>query len=245
MVKSPADPLPKTGQHFDYKSYALRRRFCRIALHIIAFPLLARIHSVSGQENVPSSGPAILCYNHINLVDPIMTLHVLKRNVIPVAKIEIFSYPIVGLAPQLYGSIPVRRGLVDRRALQASLDVLRQNEMLLVAPEGTRNDALIKGKSGTVFLAAHAGSPPIVPIGIDNTIGYPTYPFSRRWKQPGADISIGRPFRFRLGSDVPGKEEMERMTDEMMYTIAALLPPHRRGVYADLSRATHETIEWL
>ena len=245
MVDSTADLNSRTGLYFNYRSYALRRRFCRIALRIIAFPLLARIHSVKGLENVPSSGPAILCYNHINLVDPIMTLHVLKRDVIPVAKIEIFSYPIVGFAPRLYGSISVRRGEVDRRALSASLDVLKQNEMILVAPEGTRNDALIKGRPGTVFIASHAGSPPIVPIGIDNTIGYPTYPFSRRWRQPGADITFGKPFRFRMGSNRPDKVEMERMTDEMMYTIADLLPPHRRGVYADLSKATHETIEWL
>jgi hypothetical protein len=84
-----------------------------------------------------------------------------------------------------------------------------------------------------------------VPIGIDHTIGYPTYPFSRRWRQPGAEITFGRPFRFRLGPTRPNKEAMQRMTDEMMYTIAALLPPHRRGVYSDLSKATQDTIQWL
>jgi hypothetical protein len=48
-----------------------------------------------------------------------------------------------------------------------------------------------------------------------------------------------------MGASRPSKEEMERMTDEMMYTIAALLPPHRRGVYADLTKATQDTLEWL
>lgn len=230
---------------YDYKSFALRRRLCRIAMHIVAFPAIARIHSVEGLENVPSRGPVILCYNHINLIDPFVSMHVLKRDVIPLAKIEAFSYPIVGILPRIYGVIPVHRGEVDRRALQASLDVLAQNEMILISPEGTRNDALIKGKPGTVFIAFHAGSPPIVPVGIDNTIGFPTYPFSRRWRQTGADIKFGRPFRFRLGSKRPGKEEMDRMTDEMMFTIAALLPPHRRGEYGNLSLATQETLEWL
>ena len=59
------------------------------------------------------------------------------------------------------------------------------------------------------------------------------------------DIAFGKPFRFLMESIRLGKEEMERMTDEMMYTIAALLPPHRRGVYADLTRATQDTLEWL
>jgi hypothetical protein len=35
------------------------------------------------------------------------------------------------------------------------------------------------------------------------------------------------------------------MTDEAMYVLAALLPEHRRGAYADLSRATQETIVWV
>jgi 1-acyl-sn-glycerol-3-phosphate acyltransferase len=235
---------PDHSSGYDYKSYAWRRRLCRLAMRA-AFPILAPIRSIKGLENIPSSGPALLCYNHINLIDPILILHVLKRDAVPLAKIEVMSYPVVGVFPRLYGAITVRRGEVDRRALKLSVDVLRQGEMLVVAPEGTRGDALIKGKAGTAFLAYNAGSPPIVPIGIDNTIGYPTYPFSRRWRQPGADIAFGRPFRFRMGASRPSREEMERMTDEMMYTIAALLPPHRRGVYADLTKATQETLEWL
>lgn len=235
---------PESSPQYDYNSYAWRRRLCRLAMRA-AFPILAPIHSIKGLENIPSSGPVLLCYNHINLIDPILILHVLKRDAVPLAKIEVMSYPVVGVFPRLYGAITVRRGEVDRRALKLSLEVLQQKEMLVVAPEGTRSDALIRGKSGTAFLAFNAGSPPIVPIGIDNTIGYPTYPFSRRWRQPRADIAFGRPFRFRMGAGRPGKEEMERMTDEMMYSIAALLPPHRRGVYADLTKATQDTLEWL
>ena len=35
------------------------------------------------------------------------------------------------------------------------------------------------------------------------------------------------------------------MTDEAMYILSAMLPENRRGFYADLSLATHETIEWV
>jgi hypothetical protein len=35
------------------------------------------------------------------------------------------------------------------------------------------------------------------------------------------------------------------MTDEAMYALAALLPEHRRGVYADTSRATQTTFEYV
>jgi hypothetical protein len=33
------------------------------------------------------------------------------------------------------------------------------------------------------------------------------------------------------------------MTDEAMFILAEMLPPHRRGVYRDLSEATQDTIE--
>ncbi len=35
------------------------------------------------------------------------------------------------------------------------------------------------------------------------------------------------------------------MTDEAMYVLAAILPEHQRGYFADLSKATVETIEWV
>ena len=35
------------------------------------------------------------------------------------------------------------------------------------------------------------------------------------------------------------------MTDEAMYTLAAMLPEDRRGFYADQTKATQETIEWV
>ena len=40
------------------------------------------------------------------------------------------------------------------------------------------------------------------------------------------------------------RERLRQMTDEAMYVLAAMLPEYRRGYYADLSKATRETIEW-
>jgi hypothetical protein len=35
------------------------------------------------------------------------------------------------------------------------------------------------------------------------------------------------------------------MTDEAMYLLSALLPEQRRGVYADLSQATTDTVDFV
>jgi hypothetical protein len=76
-------------------------------------------------------------------------------------------------------------------------------------------------------------------------MGFPTFCQSKRWRQPGAVVKFGRPFRFRSDLQRPSREELRQMTDEAMYILASLLPEHRRGMYSDLSLATQETIEYM
>jgi 1-acyl-sn-glycerol-3-phosphate acyltransferase len=245
MVESSSDTSPKLENKYNHKSYELRRRFLRAFWGSIAFPWLARVNSVEGLENIPPTGPAVLCYNHINFMDPFVALYVVRsRFLVPIAKIEAFNIPVLGSIPKIYGAIFIRRGESDRIALRQSLEVLKAGEMLLVSPEGTRNSALIEAKTGSAFLATR-GNAPVIPVAIDNTIGYPTYPFSKRWFRPGADIKFGKPFRLRSEGKSSSHDDLRKMTDEMMYILAALLPPHRRGFYNDLSKATRDTIEWL
>lgn len=229
---------------YHHARYAARRRLLRFLLRWGGFTLLAKLERVEGLENIPAQGPAILMINHIAFIDPIVVLHVAPRDIVPLAKIEVYDYPVVGIFPRLWGVIPVRREEVDRRAIQQSLEVLRAGEIILVAPEGTRGPALKQGKEGVAYLASRSGAP-IVPTAVDGTQGFPALRFTRRWKGPGAQVRFGRPFRYRPEFRRAGREQLRQMTDEAMYALAALLEPQRRGVYADLSQATQETIEFL
>ncbi len=229
---------------YDHQRYELRRRFLRFLLRTIGFNLFARVELVEGVENVPKEGPALLLINHIAFVDPIVVLHVLPRNIVPLAKVEVYSYPGIGIFPRIYGVIPVRREEVDRRAVQQVLEVLRAGEIVLIAPEGTRSPQLSQGKDGIAYLASRSGVP-IVPVAIDGTEGLPTLRGSQRWRGPGAQVRFGEPFRYRTEYQRPAREQLRLMTDEAMYVLAAMLPERRRGVYSDLSKATQDTIEWI
>jgi len=230
---------------YSHNRWEARRRALRWLLKVFAFKLLAKLNRVEGLENVPSQGPAILMINHIAFIDPIVVLHVLPRNIVPLAKIEVYNYPLIGIIPRLWGVIPVRREEVDRRAVQQVLEVLRAGEIVLVAPEGTRAPQLSQGKEGIAYLASHANVP-IVPVAIDGTKGFPALRFlSAAWKKPGAVVRFGRPFRFRPEYKRPDRQQLRKMTDEAMYILASLLPEIRRGYYSDLSKATQETIEWV
>jgi 1-acyl-sn-glycerol-3-phosphate acyltransferase len=230
---------------YDHKRWELRRRFLRFLIRSIGFGLLAKLDRVEGLENVPAQGPAILLINHIAFIDPIVVLHVLPRNIVPLAKVEVYDYPLIGIFPRLWGVIPVRRDEVDRRAVQQVLEVIRAGEIVLVAPEGTRSPRLTEGKEGVAYLASRSGAP-IIPVAIEGTPGFPAPRFlSSRWRGPGAVVRFGRPFRYRPELKQPRREQLRQMTDEAMYVLAGMLPEHRRGYYADFSNAKMETIEWV
>lgn len=227
---------------YDHARWEPRRQFLRFLLRTLG-TLFFKIDRVDGLENVPAQGSAILMINHIAFMDSIVVLHSVHRNIVPFAKEEVYSYPLIGLITRLWGVIPVRRGEVDRRALRRALEVLRSGEIILLAPEGTRSTQLQKGREGIAYIASRSNAP-IVPVAIEHTQGFPSFPLLPRWRQPGARVQFGRAFRYRPEYLKPSRDQLRQMTDEALYLLAALLPEQMRGVYADLSEATQETIQW-
>jgi 1-acyl-sn-glycerol-3-phosphate acyltransferase len=243
---APASAARQTARRpvYDHARYERTRRVLRWMIDNIAWRFLARVDRtrIGGLENLPPTGPAILMINHIAFVDPILVLGNLPRNVVPLAKAEVYRIPIWGIFPKLWHVIPVHRAELDRRALERALQVLAAGEVILIAPEATRHDALGEAREGVAYLGHKSGAP-IIPVAIENTNGYPTLvgPWNR--KQPGAYFRLGPAFRYK---PVPGRLPRERlrlMTDEALYQLAALLPEKRRGYYANLDLATTETIE--
>jgi 1-acyl-sn-glycerol-3-phosphate acyltransferase len=219
-----------------------RRRVLRWMIDHIAFRCLARIESIQGLENLPAQGPAIIMINHIAFVDPVMVLGVLPRNIVPMAKVEVYRYPIFGVFPWLWQVIPVHRGDIDRKALRSAEEVLRAGEVILLAPEGTRHPVMQAGKEGVAFLAHRTGAP-IVPASVQGTRGFPTLPFLPRWRGPGVRIRLGKPFRLAPQAERPSREMLRRMTDQAMSVLARMLPEDMRGVYSDLDAFGTDLLE--
>ena len=244
MTAHSLDDSRRRTSGYQHERFEIRRQTLRWLMRVIGVPLFAKIDRVEGIENVPSSGQAILLINHIAFIDPVVVLHLLPRNIIPLAKVEVYNYPIIGIFPKIWGVIPVKRDEVDRHAVQSCLEVLRAGEIILVAPEGTRGPALKQGREGVAYLASRSGAP-VVPVAIDGTEGFPALRYTQRWHQPGAHIRFGRPFIYHGDLNRSKAQTLRQMTDEAMYVLSSLLPEYRRGVYADLSKATQETFEWL
>ena len=204
--------------------------FLRAGLRIFTH-LICR-YRIYGLERVPENGPLLIVANHLSWYDPILLGVALRRRVWFFTKSEIFRWPIVGAACRATGQIPVRRGESDRAALEKGLAYLQEGKVLGIFPEGTveRKTTMIPALTGVAMLAIRSGTPvlPIAHTGTRKVLR------SLRWWFPRVTITIGEPYVPVVPADVPRKVRVQRVTDEMMFRIAKMLPPENRGVYADL-----------
>lgn len=190
--------------------------------------------------NVPDHGPLIIACNHINFMDaPLMYTHLQPRNVTGFAKAETWDNPVMALLFNLWGAIPIQRGEADTNAFRSALEALKQGKILGIAPEGTRSGhgKLGRGHPGIVILAQHSLAPilPIVFYGgesLRNNLNH--------FKRTDFHIRVGKVFTLQFPREKLEREKRDRMVEEIMFQLAALLPEQYRGYYSDMSRfSTH------
>jgi 1-acyl-sn-glycerol-3-phosphate acyltransferase len=125
---------------------------------------------VSGFENIPASGPAVIIANHMSLWDPVLMFCLIKRRVYFMAKEELFSIPFIGYVLRRCFAFPVKRTAIDRSALKKASQVLNEGHVLVIFPEGHRskNGDLQPFKEGAA-LFAHRADAPVIPVLFENT----------------------------------------------------------------------------
>lgn len=206
----------------------------------IALRILLKL-DIRGQANMPTTGAVIVAINHTSFFDPLIAISFLPRNVFPMAKVELFETPFFGWVFPAYGAIPIRRGEADRSAIRQSLNILRNGGVLLVAPEGTRSSdgRLQRGRNGAALLAVRTDAM-VLPIAIWGVRSFweTVWHNIRRRKRVEVHMVISEPLRIAVeGRKIP-REQLDEITDELMYRLAELLPPEYRGVYENLDQAT-------
>jgi 1-acyl-sn-glycerol-3-phosphate acyltransferase len=209
---------------------------------------------VHGERQVPGRGAGIVYYNHIHWLDPVLICASLQRYAVPLTKIEASRWPVVGWLLRWYHVIFITRGVVDRAALQATWNVLRDGDISVISPEGTRSldGRLLAPKQGLAFVArecpdvwlipcAATGTPQFhwhIPL-IDRPVAHLTYgqPFHIRWpRTPDGEVAVpaGR----------AGRDTLQSITDDCMVQLAALLPDEMKGDYAKLDPAQHPWLDF-
>jgi 1-acyl-sn-glycerol-3-phosphate acyltransferase len=201
---------------------------------------------VTGVENIPSQGGGIVMINHISLLDPVLGMGwVRPRFVIPMTKAENMENPTLAFFINWWGSYSVNRGEVDRKALNNSIELIKSGQLILLAPEGTRQkNGMAEAKDGLTYIATKADAI-IIPMGISGAQTW--WSDLKAFKRARIRVHFGRPFRFRTeGRARIPREELTAMTEEAMYQLASAVPDEAlRGIYSDLTRASTNHLEFL
>ena len=136
---------------------------------------------IYGKENLDFEGPALLACNHISLLDPPLVGSNTPFEIHFMAKSELFKNPLFGSMIRALNAFPVKRGIIDRKALAKSGEILSGGGRILVFPEGTRQKSgiLAKGRPGAAKLALDH-QVPILPLCLMNSNRLRTLIFSRR-----------------------------------------------------------------
>jgi 1-acyl-sn-glycerol-3-phosphate acyltransferase len=211
---------------------------------------------VSGLENIPMDGPALLVSNHLAFCDSIFLPVAVPRQIVFPAKSEYFTAPglkgkLVATFFRSVGQIPIDRsgGRASLAALNTGLEILKKGGLFGIYPEGTRSPdgRLYKGKTGVARMAIVAGVPVIPVAMIDTEKLQPLGTLWPRWfhKEPGhrlprlirPRVAIGKPLDF---SRYEGMERdrfvLRSVTDEIMYALMELSGQEYVDIYAEKAK---------
>ncbi|WP_058303813.1 lysophospholipid acyltransferase family protein [Gorillibacterium timonense] len=169
-----------------------------------------------GLENIPKTGPVILCANHISNHDPLVVAILMKRQVNFMAKAELFRVPLLGPIIKRLGAFPVKRGGVSKESIKHSIDLLKSGKIITIFPEGTRSNAGGAGKKGAAMLALRSQAA-VVPVAIVGSYA----PFQKM------TVIYGPPVDLKEFAD-GGSDQLEAATEKIMAVIRNMVTTHEK-----------------
>ena len=136
-------------------------------LRVILVPIifLLKPFKIYGRKKV-EDGACIYISNHYGLFDPVYPVVTTWEGVHFISKKETFEAPILGFFMRKIKALRVYRDGNDARALLDSLKCLKNNEKIVIYPEGSRNkvsDEIRPFKHGAAVMAIRTKTP-IVPL---------------------------------------------------------------------------------
>lgn len=173
----------------------------------LGYPIFLLLYrpEFEGRNNIPKSGSVILAGNHTNNLDTAIMLAGPTRVVHMLAKKELFKSKISNAFFRSMGCIPVDRKIHDENAKSEAIEVLKNNEVIGIFPEGTvnrTNDIILPFKYGAVSFAKKTGAY-IIPFTITGK-----YKLFRR----SIKITYGKPYKVTDDLEIENKKLMNIIT---------------------------------
>ncbi len=187
------------------------------------------VKKTSGLENLPEDGPFIIAPNHCSYIEHFLigavVIPKIRHHLLFLAKKEHFD----GLQDFWHGLwkkytryIPIDRSKGEK-ALETAAEALKEGNVLIVYPEGTRSltGKIQRGKTGVARLTLLA-KVPVIPLGIIGTFEIlPKGKTIPRLKK--AELHFGNPLTFERSYGKPTTKKLLRtITTTIMKEIARL-----------------------
>jgi 1-acyl-sn-glycerol-3-phosphate acyltransferase len=202
-----------------------RRRFQRGAVRLagrLVLPLAFRL-DIRGRENWPQSGPLIVVGNHVAVMEAVLMAVFTPWPAEMLASQDVPHERLSALAIRLYGGIDIRRGRVERAPLRQAIDVLKQNGIMAIFPEGgIWARGKMKPQTGVAWLSYRTGAP-VLPIGFSGTLG--ALNAALRLKRPRLLMRIGQVLPPAMAEEgKPRKAWLQEYALRVLEAIKALVP---------------------
>ena len=151
--------------------------------------------TVSGQENIPRTGPFVLAPVHRSYIDTPIASGCTRRRMRFMGKDSMWKRQPLNWMLSALGAFPVTRGSADREAITRAIQVLKSGEPLVLFPEGERKSGPVVQPlmDGAAYVACKAGVS-IIPVGIGG---------SERVMGKGAKFIYPRKLVVIIGKPIP------------------------------------------
>lgn len=189
-----------------------------------------------GVENIPLTGGMLIATNHMSRMDiPVLFLTPNRPDMTALVTTKYLKYPLIRWFIVTAQGIWLDRDTADFSAFRTAMTALNQGMAIGIAPEGTRSkDAqLLEGKPGTALLALRAGVP-ILPVALSGTED--AVDKMKHFKRPHITAQFGKLIPAPVLDRNNREEQLQKLTDEIMCQIAAMLPEQYHGFYREHPR---------
>ncbi|HOJ92681.1 MAG TPA: lysophospholipid acyltransferase family protein [Dictyoglomaceae bacterium] len=181
-------------------------------------------YKVEGRENIPPP-PFSLVANHTSMLDPFVIGAIFNHRLYYLAKKELFKIPLFNPLLRWLGAIDVDRKDFKFKTWRKIQSLVKNKEIMVIFPEGTRNENPEKGlldfKDGAATLAFMYGLT-ILPVGIKGT--------EKIWQRKQILPNIKGNIIVRIGKPIkvlkvlkPTKEQIKKLNEEIRTAILELL----------------------
>ncbi|MEM6757458.1 MAG: lysophospholipid acyltransferase family protein [Planctomycetota bacterium] len=143
-----------------------------------------------GVRNIPAEGPVLFAANHQSFIDPVLLgFGASRRHFFSLGRASLYDQPWSAFMGRLTNSIPVEQGAGDVKAMKRCIEVLKQDQALMLFPEGARTpDGEVQTfETGTMLIVKRA-KPAVIPVALDGP--WDIWPRHRKWPRLTGRVGV-------------------------------------------------------